>query len=121
MNIIDRHKVAEIAVTIALEQHNTQREMTSRLISDIYGRYVQQDQIATGFNNMLNSLNDLSLDTPDAPMVCSRGEGRREIVGRKGEGRGEGETLGSEGKREGVRDFRYLRTLRPTRPDSNGV
>ncbi len=72
MNIIDRHKVAEIAVTIALEQHNTQREMTSRLISDIYGRYVQQDQIATGFNNMLNSLNDLSLDTPDAPMVCPR-------------------------------------------------
>ena len=69
MNIGEPHRIPELAVSLALEHHNPQREMTSRLISDIYGDYLDQTQIAKGFDNMLNSLGDLSLDTPDAPVV----------------------------------------------------
>ena len=69
MNIAEPHRIPELAVSLALEHHNPQREMTSRLISDIYGDYLDQTQIAKGFDNMLNSLGDLSLDTPDAPVV----------------------------------------------------
>lgn len=69
MNIAERNRVAEIALSIALEHHNPQRELTSQLISDIYGDYLNRDDIGKGFDNLLNSLNDLSLDTPDAPAV----------------------------------------------------
>ena len=71
MNIAEPHRIPELAVSLALEHHNSQREMTSRLISDIYGDYLDQTQIAKGFDNMLNSLGDLSLDTPDAPVVSN--------------------------------------------------
>ena len=70
VNIAEKNRVAEIALSIALEHHNPQRELTSQLISDIYGNYLNQDDINKGFDNVLNSLNDLSLDTPDAPVVC---------------------------------------------------
>ena len=69
MNIAEPHRIPEVAVSLALEHHNPQREMTSRLISDMYGDYLDQTQIAKGFDNMLNALTDLSLDTPDAPVV----------------------------------------------------
>ncbi len=69
MNIAQPYKIPEVAVSLALEHHNPQREMTSRLISDIYGDYMEQNEIAKGFDHMLHSLRDLSLDTPDAPVV----------------------------------------------------
>ena len=71
MNIAEPYRIPEVAVSLALEQHNPQREMTSRLISDMYGDYLNQEEIARGFDNMLRSLGDLSLDTPDAPVVSS--------------------------------------------------
>ena len=65
----NRHKITEISIALALDRHNPHREMTSRLISDLYGNYVSQEDVAKGFNEILQCLNDLSLDTPEAPVV----------------------------------------------------
>ncbi|XP_006817884.1 programmed cell death protein 4-like [Saccoglossus kowalevskii] len=68
-----RHGVPKLAVTIALERKAAQREMTSVLISDLYGKkLVNEDEVATAFNDVLNELEDLSLDTPDAPQVVGQ-------------------------------------------------
>lgn len=63
---VNKHEVPELAVSLAMERHDPQREMTSQLISDLYGRFLSQDDIAESFDNMIENLNDLSLDTPDA-------------------------------------------------------
>jgi programmed cell death protein 4 len=65
-----RHKIAKVAVMIAMDRHNPQREMISRLISDLYSDVLSQDDIAQCFNELLQSLDDLRLDTPDAHNVC---------------------------------------------------
>jgi len=62
----NRHKVAKMAVTLAMDRHNPQREMISRLISDLYNSIFTQDDVALCFNELLSGLNDLVLDTPDA-------------------------------------------------------
>lgn len=67
----NRHKITGVAVTLAMERHNPQREMTSRLISDLYGNFVTLDDMAKGFDELLQNLNDLTLDTPEAPTVSS--------------------------------------------------
>lgn len=64
-----RAKVLELAVNLALDRKATQREMTSVLISDLYGKFLLQKDISLGFDDMLNSLADLTIDTPDAPQV----------------------------------------------------
>ncbi|XP_077992297.1 programmed cell death protein 4-like isoform X2 [Glandiceps talaboti] len=68
-----RHELPKLAVTIALEKKAAQREMTSVLISDLYGkRIVTEEQMAAAFDNLLGDLEDLSLDTPDAPQIVGQ-------------------------------------------------
>ena len=60
-----------MAVTLAMDRHNPQREMISRLISDLYNSIFTQDDVALCFNELLSGLNDLVLDTPDAHNVIT--------------------------------------------------
>ena len=70
LNICDvRHKIPAIAVSISLDRHDPQRELTSQLISDMYGHVITQDDVAAGFDNLLKNLSDLTLDAPGAPTV----------------------------------------------------
>uniref|UniRef100_U5ER32 Programmed cell death protein 4 n=1 Tax=Corethrella appendiculata TaxID=1370023 RepID=U5ER32_9DIPT len=62
-----RAMVTKVAVETALEHKQSQREMTSVLISDLYGRVVTSKDIMKGFDILLENLPDLILDTPDAP------------------------------------------------------
>jgi programmed cell death protein 4 len=62
----NRHKIAKLAVVVAMDRHNPQREMISRLISDLYSGVLSQQDIARGFDELLQCLDDLRLDTPDA-------------------------------------------------------
>jgi programmed cell death protein 4 len=66
-----RARVLELAVNLALDRKATQREMASILISDLYGKFLSQKDISLGFDDMLNNLADLTIDTPDAPQVRS--------------------------------------------------
>ena len=68
----NKHRIMEMAVSLALDRHDPQRELTSRLISDLYGQLLTRDEMMEGFHVLLTNLPDLSLDTPDAPSVSSR-------------------------------------------------
>jgi len=52
-----------------MDRHNPQRELISRLISYLYSGLLTQDDIARGFDELLVSLDDMRLDTPDAHTV----------------------------------------------------
>ncbi|CAC5417831.1 PDCD4 [Mytilus coruscus] len=67
-----RAKVLELAVNLALDRKATQREMTSVLISDLYGKFLLQKDISLGFDDMLNNLADLTIDAPDAPQIMGQ-------------------------------------------------
>ena len=43
--------------------------MASILISDLYGVVVTEDEISQAFMDVLDDLEDITLDTPDAPEV----------------------------------------------------
>jgi len=64
----DKEFMIKLAVTFAMDRKASQRELTSRLISDLYGESVlDQNAIAKGFDQLLEQLNDLTLDTPESP------------------------------------------------------
>ena len=67
----NRHKIAKLAVVLAMDRHNPQRELVSQLISNLYSRLLTQDEIARGFDELLVSLDDIRLDTPDAHTVSA--------------------------------------------------
>lgn len=62
-----RPLVIRKAVEMALEHKNSHREMTSVLLSDLYGRCLISSDYERGFDMLLANLPDLILDTPDAP------------------------------------------------------
>jgi len=64
-----RTLVTTYAVQIAMDHKDSQREMVSLLISDLYGRVVTSRDIVKGYDMLLTSLPDLLLDTPDAPIL----------------------------------------------------
>ncbi|KAG8198265.1 hypothetical protein JTE90_021522 [Oedothorax gibbosus] len=64
-----RPDLVAMAVSLALERKPSHREMTSVLLSDMYGQILVREDIAAGFDRLLENLPDLVLDTPDAPTV----------------------------------------------------
>lgn len=60
-----------MAIMLAMDRHNAQREMTSRLISDLYNGVFTQTDIANCFNELLAGIDDLVLDTPEAHAVSA--------------------------------------------------
>ena len=65
-----RHIVPELAVSLALDRHDPHRELTPRLIADLNtGRVLSSDELGRSFDQLLKSLDDLTLDTPNAPVV----------------------------------------------------
>jgi len=69
LNISKYNLVIQFAIEIALDHKPSHREMTSVLVSDLYGRVVKQRDIALAFDSLLRNLPDLILDTPDAATV----------------------------------------------------
>lgn len=64
-----RQLVTSVAVEIAMDHKDSQREMISVLISDLYGRVITPKDIIKGFDLLLSNLPDLILDTPEAPTI----------------------------------------------------
>ncbi|XP_021003270.1 programmed cell death protein 4 [Parasteatoda tepidariorum] len=64
-----RSQIVWFAINLAMERKPSLREMTSVLLSDMYGHILRLEDIAAGFDNLLQSLPDLILDTPDAATV----------------------------------------------------
>lgn len=64
-----RPYVTAVAIEISMDHKDSHREMTSVLLSDLYGRVVTSKDITKGFDMLLGNLPDLHLDTPDAPTI----------------------------------------------------
>lgn len=68
-----KHRVIYLAVSLAMEKKGAQRELTSALLSDLYGeRLVNEQDFELGYQALMNSLPDLRLDTPDASVVLGQ-------------------------------------------------
>lgn len=67
-----RHVFAQQAIEIAMDHKPSHRELTSVLISDLYGYVLSESDIVKAFEYLLANLNDLILDIPDAPTVLGR-------------------------------------------------
>ncbi|XP_060635485.2 programmed cell death protein 4-like [Anolis sagrei] len=64
--------VSSMAVSLSLEGKASHRELTSRLLSDLVGKVLGPEDIATAFDGMLHDLPDLILDTPEAPQMLGQ-------------------------------------------------
>lgn len=64
-----RPKVVEFLVSKAIDHKAAQCEMTSVLLSELYGPVLHHEEIMEGFNEILSKLSDLVLDAPHAPEV----------------------------------------------------
>ncbi|XP_076345694.1 programmed cell death protein 4-like isoform X1 [Tachypleus tridentatus] len=59
----------EKMIIMAMERKPSHREMTSVLLSDLYGHVFTEEDYEQGFDSLLDSMADLVLDTPSAPMM----------------------------------------------------
>jgi hypothetical protein len=60
------HYFVKKLISIALDRHDREKEMSAILLSALYADVVQPDQLAKGFSKLLESVDDLALDIPDA-------------------------------------------------------
>ncbi|KAM8939924.1 programmed cell death protein 4-like isoform 2-T2 [Pelodytes ibericus] len=64
--------VPRLAVSLSLEGKASHRELTSRLLSDLVGKVLSEEDIAQAFDRILSDLPDLILDTPEAPQMLGQ-------------------------------------------------
>lgn len=64
-----RDLLVEQLIEISLDHKQSHREMTSVLISDLFGHTINEYDISKAFMNLLANINDLILDVPDAATV----------------------------------------------------
>jgi len=67
----NKHRVVRLAIMLAMDRHNAQRELTSQLISDLYRTVFSSQDIARSLSELLSSIDDIVLDTPDAHNVIA--------------------------------------------------
>ncbi|KAB7506551.1 Programmed cell death protein 4 [Armadillidium nasatum] len=67
--IASRHVVIITAIEVAMDHKPSHREMTSVLLADLYGNTLSEEDYELAYDHLLNNLNDLILDTPDAPTI----------------------------------------------------
>lgn len=69
-NISDRRDfLVQVIIEMAMDHKPSHREMSSVLISDLFGHAITETDISKAFENLLANLSDLILDLPDAPTV----------------------------------------------------
>uniref|UniRef100_A0A8C9WJR4 Programmed cell death protein 4 n=1 Tax=Scleropages formosus TaxID=113540 RepID=A0A8C9WJR4_SCLFO len=67
-----RFEFSSLAVSLSLEGKASHRELTSRLLSDLVGKGLTEEDTARAFDRILKDLPDLILDTPDAPQMLGQ-------------------------------------------------
>ncbi|XP_018418070.1 PREDICTED: programmed cell death protein 4 isoform X2 [Nanorana parkeri] len=61
-----------LAVSLALEGKASHREMTSKLLHDLFGTVLSAQDLASSFDKLLQELPELALDTPRAPQLVGQ-------------------------------------------------
>jgi len=68
-----KHRVVYLAISLAMEKKGAQRELTSVLLSALYGdKILHTSDFEFGYQALMNSLDDLKLDTPDASIILAQ-------------------------------------------------
>eukprot|EP00879_Flechtneria_rotunda_P004521 GHRR01004776.1.p1 GENE.GHRR01004776.1~~GHRR01004776.1.p1 ORF type:complete len:295 (+),score=104.22 GHRR01004776.1:159-1043(+) len=65
------HYFVKRLVTLALDRKDKEREMASSLLSNFYAEVISADQMQKGFARLVESIDDLVLDVPDAVELLS--------------------------------------------------
>lgn len=65
------HNVVKKAISISLDKHARERELVSRLLTCLHPTPLTDEDMEEGFNILLDSLDDLITDVPDAPTMVS--------------------------------------------------
>lgn len=65
------HYFVKRLITLALDRKDKEREMASNLLSNLYSEVLPGDQVQKGFGKLVESLDDLLLDVPDAVELLS--------------------------------------------------
>lgn len=61
------------ALSLAMERNSRERELVSRLLSDLYGNHViGSEQIGKAFERLFELMDDFSLDVPEAKKLISQ-------------------------------------------------
>jgi len=69
----DRHnEFVRRLISTALEKPAFERELTSQLLSTLYGKSLTVEKLEEGFQELLNRVDDLVLDSPDAVDTLSK-------------------------------------------------
>ncbi|XP_034543411.1 programmed cell death protein 4a [Notolabrus celidotus] len=67
-----KYEFSSLAVSLSLEGKASHRELTSRLLSDLTGKVLSQNDMGRAFDKILKELPDLILDTPEAPQMLGQ-------------------------------------------------
>jgi len=65
------HEFVKIAISKALDLHDREREMASNLLPRLYPNVISHSKIVEGFTTLLERIEDLKLDIPNAPEYLS--------------------------------------------------
>ncbi|CAI7822083.1 unnamed protein product [Closterium sp. NIES-54] len=65
------HHVVKRIVTMSLDRNDRHKEMAAQLLSALYAAVIAPDQLAKGFKNLLESVEDLEIDCPGAGDVLA--------------------------------------------------
>jgi len=64
-----RWMVASLAMELSMDHKPSHRELTSRLLSDLYLKVLSQRDIGKAFDFLLKQIQELILDAPEAPTI----------------------------------------------------
>lgn len=65
------YEVVKRAISMSLDMHEKEREMVSKLLSMLYPKCLSMAQIGKGFERLLESIDDLRLDTPNVDGILA--------------------------------------------------
>lgn len=60
------YEVVKRGIAMSMEKHEKEREMFSRLVSELYPKVLTTKQVGKGFERLFETIDDLSLDSPNA-------------------------------------------------------
>ncbi|KAL8615438.1 hypothetical protein ACOMHN_036258 [Nucella lapillus] len=67
-----KRRMVELLISKALDHKDHHRELTSVLISDLYGKVLAGSHMTDGFDDVLTRLSDLVIDTPEASTLVGK-------------------------------------------------
>lgn len=70
------YELVKRAVTMSMDKSDRERELASRLISNLYPDVLPMDQVGKGFERLFELADDLELDNPDAHKMLAQFLGR---------------------------------------------